>query len=107
MSLGISLVQEIETEVYETNITHNLGRMAEALGIYKLLWRPEEIRVDKAFQLITPLREAIRDLEGDPEFYKGFDAENGWGTYEHFLPWLRELLVACREYPQSTVESDR
>jgi hypothetical protein len=28
---------------YQSNITHNLGSMAEAAGIYQALWHPEEI----------------------------------------------------------------
>ncbi len=30
--------------VFEYNITHNLGVMADAAGIYEALWRPEEIK---------------------------------------------------------------
>ena len=28
--------------VYSDNITHNLARMAEASGVYDIVWRPEE-----------------------------------------------------------------
>ena len=34
---------------YSANITHNLGKMAEEAGIYKHLWRPEEIGITKAW----------------------------------------------------------
>lgn len=43
MGLDISLiVPDYEVEVFNRGITHNLNKMAEAVGIYKHLWRPEE-----------------------------------------------------------------
>lgn len=32
---------------YHANITHNLGKMAEAAGIYHALWRPDEIGIKR------------------------------------------------------------
>jgi len=107
MSLDISLTQVMETEVYEANITHNLNKMAKALGIYGMLWRPEENNIEKAFQLITPLRKAIKKMEEYPEVYRPLQSENGWGTYNDFLPWLRKLREACIEFPQSKVVAYR
>jgi len=43
------------TTVYDANITHNLGEMADEAGVYKHLWRPEEIGLTKAAELIEPL----------------------------------------------------
>ena len=41
--------EETETnEVYSANITHNLNTMADEAGIYKHLWRPDEIKITKA-----------------------------------------------------------
>src|SRR6266496_3980933 len=42
-------------ELYWRNITHNLNTMADAAGIYKHLWRPEELGITKAGELIAPL----------------------------------------------------
>jgi len=106
MSLDISLTKMAETEVYEANITHNLNEMADRLGIYKLLWRPSEINIKKAHQLITPLIEAIEIMESYPSVYKKYDDTNGWGTYDDFLPWLKNLLNACLKHPQAKVNSD-
>ena len=39
-------------EGYEANITHNLSRMAQDAGIYHYLWRPEEMNITQAGQLI-------------------------------------------------------
>lgn len=89
--------------VYEANITHNLGKMAAAADIYMHVWRPEEIGITKAYQLIVPLQEGIAKMEDEPAKYKEFDATNGWGTYEQFLPWLNRYLEACKEYPDADV----
>jgi hypothetical protein len=92
---------------YNANITHNLGPMAEEAGIYYKVWRPEEVGVELAEQLIEPLRKAIADMAADPARFEKFNAKNGWGLYEHFLPWLRRLLDACEEHPQAHVRASR
>jgi len=45
----------VDTQVFHRNITHNLGKMANAAGIYEALWRPEEIGITQAKQLIDPI----------------------------------------------------
>ena len=97
-----------ETEdFYSANITHNLNKMAGEAGIYKHLWRPEEIGITQATQLIEPLKAGIALMESDPERFEKFNAPNGWGMYEHFVPWLREYLEACEKYPDATVGVSR
>jgi len=107
MSLDIYFKDPTATyssEVHWQNITHNLGRMASEAGIYKHLWRPEEIGIKTAGQLIKPLETAIKDMEKRPEYYKQFDASNGWGTYNDFMPWLKKLLQACKDYEKSIIK---
>jgi hypothetical protein len=100
--------EEQETnEVYSANITHNLNTMAEEVGIYKHLWRPEEIEITKASELIEPLKKGIKKLKSTPEKYKKFNPENGWGTYEGFVSFVENYLDACCEYPEAEVEVDR
>lgn len=101
---------EYETEedyLYHTNITHNLGAMANEAGIYKHLWRPEEINITTAKGLIIPLQEAIKDMKKRPEHYKKFNPSNRWGSYESFVPWLEKLLNACAEYPEAKLRISR
>ncbi len=93
--------------LYEANITHNLNRMAEAAGIYKPLWRPDEIGITKASELIGPLTDGIELLESDEPRFAAFDASNGWGKYEHFVPWVRAYLDACKRYPDAIVTVSR
>jgi len=117
MSLDVDLYANIcphcgnstteEHSVYNANITHNLGTMAEAAGIYKHLWRPEELNINKAKDLIKPLTEGLKKLKDDPGHYKEFDSPNGWGLYIHFVPFVENYLQACIDNPDSKISVGR
>lgn len=94
-------------ELFSANITHNLGAMAKEAGIYKHCWRPEEIEITKAEQLIKPLRAGLVLMLSDPPRFEKHNAENGWGLYKHFVPWVREYLAACEQYPEANVSVSR
>ena len=96
-----------EVRVYEGNITHNLGTMARAAGIYTELWHPEDVGITTADQLISPLTVGLEDLKADPAVYKRLDSPNGRGTYDQFVPWVEKVLEACIKYPNATVVADR
>src|SRR2546430_8893089 len=82
MSLSIYLEKVRPTVVYETNVTHNLNKMADEAGIYKHLWRPEEIGITKAGQLVHPLIDAISLMTEQPQRFIALNLKNGWGSYE-------------------------
>lgn len=103
VTLLVDSEEQGEEEVYWANITHNLGRMADEAGIYSCLWRPEEIGFTKAEQLIHPLSEGLKRMKENPTHYKQFSAENGWGTYDQFIPWIERYLNACIEYPDALI----
>lgn len=107
MSLDVRLTEIMPTEVYWANITHNLGKMAEQAGIYFALWRPEEIGITKASELIVPLETGLALLKSDPERFEKFNAANGWGLYEHFVPFVENYLNACREHPDADISVSR
>jgi hypothetical protein len=94
-------------EFFSANITHNLGKMADAAGIYKHLWRPEEIGITKAGDLVKPLRKGLTHMVLHPKKYKKLDSLNGWGTYENFIPWITKYLDACEKYPDAIVSVSR
>jgi hypothetical protein len=98
---------EESDEVFSANITHNLGRMADAAGIYQHLWRPEEIGITKASQLIDPLRQGVVLLKSDPPRFCAMNPENGWGSYAGFIPWIERYLQACEEFPDADVSVSR
>lgn len=92
---------------YWRNITHNLGAMAREAGIYEACWRPEEIGITKAAQLIEPLRNGIALMKADPARFQKHNSPNGWGLYENFLPWLEDYLKACESMPDADVSFSR
>lgn len=127
MSLDISLRDPTATykvdALYETNITHNLTKMAEEAGIYEALWRPHllfynkerEITEDdieatleiKARDITSDISLGLSILKGNPKRFEKFNANNGWGTYEHFVPFVENYLAALIEFPKAIVETWR
>ena len=106
MSLDFYLVKEGE-RVFARNITHNLGRMANAAGIYTVLWRPDENGITKASQCIEPLSAGLLELVRNRGKYEAFNSPNGWGMYEHFVPFVTACLTACCDWPDADVEVSR
>ena len=98
--------EEQET-LYETNITHNLGGMADEAGIYYALWRPEEIGAEYAKDIIDIVEKGLVDLKARPKYFEQFNSPNGWGMYEHFVPFVERYLEALKEYPESEIHVSR
>jgi len=96
-----------DNEVYWSNITHNLGKMADAAGIYYALWRPEEIGITTARQLSELLQDGYSRLLSSPETYRAFDAPNGWGQYDDFVRFVMNYISACEQYPDALVRVSR
>lgn len=68
--------------------------MAVEAGIYEHLWRPDEIGITKAAQLIAPLRDGLERLMTDPERYKKLNPSNGWGDYEGLVAFVADYRAA-------------
>jgi hypothetical protein len=81
--------------------------MAEAVGLYEVLWRPEEIGITIASQMIEPLEKGLKELETHPDKYKAYNPPNGWGNYEVFVSFCKSVLQKCREFPDAVVEASR
>ena len=114
-------------EVYSANITHNLGLMAQESGIYGALWRPhrliegynidennhkkeyvfEDMTTIYASFIIPYLERGLEKLKAEPEHYKTFDSENGWGLYIHFVPFVEKYLEACKKNPDAIIKISR
>lgn len=116
MGLDISLYFDVDTgceedcrySVFDANITHNLGKMADAAGVYQCLWRDnEDPSLTCAGDLIEKLQAGIEQMKADPATYKALNSPNGWGLYEDFLPWLEKLLEACIKYPKAKIHVSR
>lgn len=98
---------EDKEEVFSANITHNLNKMADKAKTYYALWRPEEIGISKANQLIRFLENGINLLKSKPDYFKKFNPENGWGSYEGLIKFTEDYLKACSTYPDADVETWR
>jgi hypothetical protein len=92
---------------FHANITHNLAPMAIEAGIYSVVWWPKKYGITTASQLIKPLRRAIAEMKADPARFEKHNAENGWGLYKNFLPWLEKYLQACEDMPEASVRVSR
>jgi hypothetical protein len=98
---------EPDNELYWANITHNLAKMAGQAGIYKHLWRPDEIHMERAGKLIEPLQVGLATLKSDPERFKQLNPSNGWGNYDGLVRFVEEYLQACEKYPNARIEVSR
>lgn len=107
MSIDISLYLPVNTGkdviewcCFDTNMTHNLAGMWRKAGCYDALYMSDGLRADRVTDAI---REAVARMEASPITYEALNAENGWGTYEQALPWLRSVLAAFEEYPAAII----
>jgi hypothetical protein len=103
VSLDFYLERVQLTTIFDANITHNLADMAREVGIYEALWRPDEKGYTKAEQIIPILKKGLERLESDPQRFSKFNSPNGWGMYEHFVPFVKSVLEACEEYPDADI----
>lgn len=111
MSLDFHLFYEVEpgkvVDVFDCNITHNVGLMADKSGVYKALWRPEETNRHRAGEIVGELRLGVSLLEGCRDHFDQFNPPNGWGNRESLIRFCREALTACKEYPRAIIAVSR
>lgn len=92
-----------EAVAFEANITHNLARMADEAGLYKCLWRPDELGIAQARELVLVLHDGLSLLRQAPERFEKLNPENGWGTYTGLVSVVDRYLTACQEFPDARV----
>lgn len=111
MSLDVYLKMDIDTggpepyrvELFTYSVTHNLSNMASEACIYEHLWRPDEIGITHAEQLIEPLSAGLELMETEPVRFWKFNPDNGWGSYDGFVSFVSSYLDACRKHPLAKV----
>ena len=103
MSLDFYLMQDGE-EVFSRNITHNLTKMAAKAGIYDVLWHPERLAIKQARDCISNLKDGLLYLACNRVECEALNSPNGWGMYEHFVPFVTEVLTGCCDYPEAEVK---
>lgn len=93
--------------LYRANVAHNLNRMAKEARLYLYLWRPDEVNVTVAHELLVPLTTGLELLKRDATRFRALDALNGWGRWEDLVSCVRKYLAACRAHPDARVEVSR
>ena len=113
MSLDVDLMVTQPVSVYSNNITHNLGKMASEVKLsngktlYDVLWRPDEHGFYYAKEISELLDEGWNILLSDPEKYKRYNPENGWGSYEGLCNFVYNYRNACWDNPEAEVRTCR
>lgn len=107
MGLDIELKEVKPCTIWAIGITHNLTAMAEAAGLYECMWRPEEISITLANQMIHPLQCGIAVMAQHKEKLKKMNPENAFGSYDILLSVAQRYLAACVENPNAEVEVSR
>lgn len=105
MSLDFYLEERIS--LFDRNITHNLGNMAEKVGVYEALWRPDEYGFKYASDIVPILKHGINKMKKEPDKYKQLNPENGWGDYEGLLSFCEEVLANCEKFPRAEIRISR
>lgn len=100
---GGKTFEDYQENVFESDITHNLASMADASGLYDVLWDPDSINVKKAQDAIIILEKGLNELESNPEKYRLLNPSNGWGSYEGLVSFTKEFLSSCRENPNAII----
>jgi hypothetical protein len=106
MSLDIYLMNN-NSCVFESNLTHNLAKMASEADLYKSLWRCDEYGITVAKDLIEHLEHGLLNLVRNKEKLEKFNPENGWGSYNILLQVTCSYLSACHLYPEAKIELSR
>jgi hypothetical protein len=95
--------------VWQYNVTHNLARMADAAGLYQVMWRPEEIGVVTAADALPHLRAGWDRLTANDnvDAMLALSPTNGWGTYDGLCRAVSAYIGACVDYPHALVRVSR
>lgn len=113
MSLDVDLMVTQPVSIYSGNITHNLGKMAkevkvgEGRTLYDILWRPDEHGYVYAREISEMLDEGWNILLSDPEKYKRYNPENGWGSYDGLCSFVYRYRNACWDNPDAELRVSR
>lgn len=84
--------------VLEVNYTSNTAPM----------WRDggcdlREFDGKSASELLPAVNRAIVDMLARPAHHKQYEPENGWGSYDGTLKFLRQIRAACESDPDAKV----
>lgn len=104
-SCGCTVSQENidDAEWDHMNYTYNVHPMYTATGVIG------DASLTKLFHHMPTLEAAeiadkiVEEMEKDPEKYIALSPENGWGSYDGALKFMRKISRYCKRMPHSTV----
>lgn len=99
MSLDLSVSAEGCCDGHAFNITTNINRMLREAGFpsWQML---DGLSADVVGLLMG---RAVIELGKDPQRYRALQPDNGWGTYEGLIEWMREVLAVLDRHPTGIV----
>jgi hypothetical protein len=103
MSYDLILIDGGGDEVYETNMTFNVSKMARALGIYEGLFNHGW---GFAYEAIIPLRDANVNILRERDLMEHLEVKD-WGSAAQFQKFLLELEHQCRSNPMAVIKLDK
>ena len=81
------------------NMTSNVAPMWRLAGA-----DVAEFQGKYAGNVLHLLDKAIAEMETNPEPYRALNPDNGWGSYETCLEFLRNLRAEFGAHPKATVK---
>lgn len=82
------------------NVTHNLTPMWREAGCYEALYRSDGATAES---VVDCLDRALADMTARPAVFRSLNPENGWGSYEGAIRFLRSTIVGFNRYPKALI----
>lgn len=84
------------------NYTSNMGECIEDVcGLHPADWNGM-----RAGELAPHLVDGITKLRGNPQKYRHYEPDNGWGSVETCASFLIDVWDECLTHPRAIVEVD-
>ncbi len=115
-----------DDEYFRLNLTHNLTDMAleckptrshlslesgSMISLYDLIWHPKDnlgIEVPN-MEYLQDVTSCYKELLENAEFFKKYNPDNGWGSYEQLLKGVKKYLCALQsisdDFENYTIEA--
>jgi hypothetical protein len=77
------------------------------LTLYDVLWRPDEHGMQFARDIAEHLDRGMNLLMSDPELYKKWNPDNGWGRYDGLGHFVYKYRNACWDNPDAELSVSR
>jgi hypothetical protein len=86
--------------IHSWNVTYNLGTMLRAAGFPP--WR--DLIGAPAAEVAETLAKVAETLREDPDGFKQYNPDNGWGTYEGAVEFVESFRDGCANHPRATID---